>query len=385
MEALKRILFAFVTVVALLAADKDVAQARTKLAALPERANVAIRLDNKGATLIEEERIVTLQKGMNILDFSWKGVSIDEDSIIFSILSHPDKVRLISVSYPPNESALVWNIYSEGAFDERVRISYLLSNIDSLMAYTGITDTYEQKIDLKGFLVVRNFSGEDFSGAKIVPGYGKDVNEDIAHEETRQVQVLDIKDIPVKKVWLFDSSKEPWDPVNERTNVGIPVYYYILNDKTNGLGNYAMPRGKVRLYQKDGHGGNIFLGEDYMQVIPIGEKMKVYIGDSRDIVVTQKKMDETILNERWKEVHGARTRVMYDSEEVIKATMENRENKKAALTMREHLPREWEMLDCNMKYKKTSFDTIEFEVELPPHGKEELNMHYIIRNIGKTR
>ena len=358
-----------------------VAQARTKLAALPERSNVAIKLDNKGATLIEEERVITLQKGMNKVDFSWQGVSIDENSILLSILSHPDKVRLISVSYPPKESALVWEIYSEGAFNERVRISYLLSQIDSLTAYTGTTDADEKTMELKGFLIVRNFSGEDFSGAEIAPGYGSDVKENIADEETRKVQVMDVKDIPVEKVWLFDSRKQPWEPDRERTNVGIPVYYRILNNTANGLGAYAMPAGKVRLYQEDGHGGSIFLGEDNSPVVPVGEKMKIYIGDSRDIVVTQKKMERKILNERWKEVNGIRKRVKYDLEETVKATIENHKNKKATLTMLEHLPREWEMIECNMKYKRKSFDTIRFKVELPPDGKKELTMHYIVRNI----
>ena len=50
--------------------------ARIKLVALPERAATVIRLDNPRATLIEEERVLTLQEGLNKVDFSWKGVSM---------------------------------------------------------------------------------------------------------------------------------------------------------------------------------------------------------------------------------------------------------------------------------------------------------------------
>jgi hypothetical protein len=53
--------------------------------ALPERGKTIIRLDNPKATLIEEERVLTLQKGVNKVDFSWKGVSIDVDSIRLTI------------------------------------------------------------------------------------------------------------------------------------------------------------------------------------------------------------------------------------------------------------------------------------------------------------
>src|SRR4030065_951770 len=89
-----------------------ICQARIKLVALPERAATVIRLDNPQWTLIEEERVLTLQSGLNKVDFSWNGVSIDADSIRLRSLDHPDKVTLLSVSYPPNEAALVWDISS---------------------------------------------------------------------------------------------------------------------------------------------------------------------------------------------------------------------------------------------------------------------------------
>ena len=90
-------------VIVLLMAGSTVCQGRIKLVALPERAATEIRLDNPMATLIEEERVLTLQQGLNQVDFSWKGVSIDEDSIRLKALDHPDKVTLLSVSYPPGE------------------------------------------------------------------------------------------------------------------------------------------------------------------------------------------------------------------------------------------------------------------------------------------
>lgn len=131
-----------------------IAQGRIKLVALPERAATVIRLDNPQATLIEEERVLTLQKGLNKVDFSWKSVFIDADSIRLQALDHPDKVTLLSVSYPPNEAALVWDISSDGDYAETVRISYLLSNIDRLITYKAVADKQETKVDLKSFMSV---------------------------------------------------------------------------------------------------------------------------------------------------------------------------------------------------------------------------------------
>jgi hypothetical protein len=59
-----------VTAIVVLLALVGIAQARIKLVALPERADTVIRLDNPRATLIEEERVLTLQQGLNKVDFS---------------------------------------------------------------------------------------------------------------------------------------------------------------------------------------------------------------------------------------------------------------------------------------------------------------------------
>ena len=113
--------------VALVTVFVQVAEARVKLVALPERARVVVALDNPGATLVEEERLITLQKGVNKVDFSWKGVSIDASSIQVRMLSNPDSTIVLNTSYPPNENALIWEISSAEAREERVRLSYLLS------------------------------------------------------------------------------------------------------------------------------------------------------------------------------------------------------------------------------------------------------------------
>src|SRR6188472_2695543 len=88
----------------------DAALARVKLITLPVRERVEIQLDNEQATLVEEERIVPLVEGENQVDFSWANTQIDPGSIVFRVLGGAGKdapdVNVLSVSYPPNESAL---------------------------------------------------------------------------------------------------------------------------------------------------------------------------------------------------------------------------------------------------------------------------------------
>ncbi len=364
------------------------AQARIKLVALPERAATVIRLDNPNATLIEEERVLTLQKGLNKVDFSWKGVQIDEDSIRLESLNHPADVTLLSISYPPGEAALVWEINSTGDFAETVRISYLLSNIDRLITYKAVANKAETFVDLKSYLVLRNFSGEDFKKARVLLDYGEAFEQGIDHEETKQMLFVSEPNVPVRKIWTFDAASLPWDPEQlNNENVGIPVSYEVVNNDKSGLGEFALWGGKARLFQQDGHGSTIFLGEDNASLVPVGEKMELYIGDSRDIVVTQRKMKDAQIEIR-KNNDGAV--VLFDTDELIKAKIENFKDSPAALTMIQHIPGQWDMEECNLKYTKKDASTLKFEIELPARtekgpGAKELTMHYHRRNVQPGR
>jgi len=371
------------TAILLLIMCGGICQARIKLVALPERAVTVIRLDNPQATLIEEERVLTLQKGLNQVDFSWKGVSIDEDSIRLKALDHPDKVTLLSVSYPPGEAALVWEISSDSDYAEAVRISYLLSNIDRLITYKAVADKKETAVDLQSFLVLRNFSGEDFARARVLLDYGQAFEQGISHEETKQMLFLKADKVPITKVWTFDAARLPWDPEKLDQNVGIPVSYRIVNDPNSGLGKFALWGGKARIFQDDGHGSTIFLGEDVTAVVPVGQKMELYIGDSRDIVVTQRKMKDLQINQQKNNDDRV---VLYDTDEEIVAKIENFKDSPAVLTMIQHIPGEWDMEDCNMQYTKKDASTLEFEIKLPARTAEgpavtELKMHYHRRNV----
>ena len=355
------------------------AAGRTKLSALPQRAETIIRLDNPQFTLIEEQRALTLQRGLNQVDFSWNAVAIDPDSIRLSVLDHPDQVRLLNVSYPPGEAALVWEISSDGDFVETVRISYLLRNIDRLVTYKAVADKGETQLDLKSYLILRNFSGEDFERAAVLLDYGKTFEQSIAHEETRQMLFLEAPKVPITKVWTWDSDLLEWDPEQmENRNIGIPVRYRIVNESRAGLGEFALWGGKVRLFQEDGRESTIFLGEDNTQLVPVGQKTELYIGDSRDIVVAQHKMKEERINIRRNRKEQI---VLFDMDEVITARIENFKDSPAVLTMIQHIPDQWVMKSCNLDYTRKDAFTLEFEIKLPARSGDkpavkELKMHY---------
>ena len=358
-------------------AAASTAEARTKLVALPDREATTIRFDNPAATLVEEERTLTLQDGENLVDFSWKGVQIDPDSIRLSILSHPEEVNVLSVSYPPGEAALVWRIHSRGAWEEKVRISYLLSFIDRLISYKGVATRDEKTLDLDAFLVLRNFSGEDFSDAEVYLGQGKPFSGSIAHEETKQVRFMSVEDIPIRKTFTWDARKLPWEPRRVESDVGIPVHYIIENTRESGLGGALLWDGKARIFQDDGHGGNIFLGEDRIAITPVGEEMSIYIGDSRDVSVTQHKTVDRRINPR----PSKHRVVIYDTEERIEAVVENFKDQAVTVDLIQYIPGEWDMVETNEDYEKLDNSTIVYSLDLPAKGKSELSFSYHRRNV----
>ena len=354
------------------------ASARTKLVALPDRENTFIRLDHPDITLIQEERTLPLHKGINKIDFSWKGVHIDADSIRLAILQHPDSTRLINVSYPPNEQALVWEIFSPENRQEKIRISYLLSNIDRVITYEAKTNLHENKLDLSSYLVLRNFSGESFNSAIFQLDYGKDFEKGILDGETRRMLFFDVANLNIRKVFTFNAGIHPWEPQKQTHTVGIPVSYELENAKDNQLGQHALWNGKTRIFQNDLNKSTIFLGEDMASFTPVGQKMVLHIGDSRDLSVTQHKITEERSNIRRNRNNHI---VLYDSNDEIRIEIENFKDTPATLKIIEPMQGEWEIRKSSHDFKHTNSREIEFELTVPAKGKTTVTYSYVRQNV----
>ncbi len=360
------------SVAALMVASSSL-PARVKLVALPERARVVVSLNNPDATLVEEERIVTLQKGVNKVDFSWRGVQIDASSIQARMLSHPDKVLILNTSYPPNENALIWEITSPVAQEERVRISYLISGFGRDVVYKAVSEPDETALTLRNYLRLRNNSGEDLTEAEIGIGYGANFKKTIAHEEVLEVLSERIETLPIKKVLTWDAATLPWDPEYQKATVGIPLSYVIKNDKASKLGTHTLLPGKVRIFiktkeqaDKDGDKpgeGVAFTGEDWGTLTPVDRELKLYIGQSRDVKVTQRQTKKDRTNIRRN--NNGNQDVVWDTDDVYKIEIENFKKTVIDLVVVEHLPGYWKMVESTHKFEKKDAFTIEYKLTLP--------------------
>jgi len=355
--------------------------ARVKLVALPERARVVVSLAHPDATLVEEERVLTLQKGVNKVDFSWAGVNIDPGSIQIRMLSHPDKVPVLNTSYPPNENALVWEISSPAAQEERVRISYLLSGLNRDIVYKAVAEPDEKAMTLRNYLRLRNDSGEDLTDAEIGIGYGEQFKKSIANEEILEMQSEKIELMPVSKVLTWDAATLPWDPEYEKKTVGIPLSYVFTNSVSGKLGTHTLLPGKARIFIRTGD--NVaFTGEDWVQLTPVDRETKLYIGQSRDVKVTQRKVKEDKQNMRRNTGNAV---VLWDTDEEIKIEIENFKKDDVNLVIIEHIPGYWKLVKSSHEFVKKDAFTIEYRLTLPKEStgnkKTTVTLNYNLLNV----
>jgi hypothetical protein len=361
-----------------------VAQARVKLVALPERARVVVSLSHPDATLVEEERLLTLQKGVNKVDFSWRDVQIDPTSIQVRMLGHPDKVLVLNTSYPPNENALVWEISSPAAQEERVRISYLLRGLNREVVYRAVAESDEKAMTLRNYLRLRNDSGEDLTDAELAIGYGASFKKTIASDEILEMLSEKIELLPVRKILTWDAATAPWDPEYQKQTIGIPLSYVFTNSVAGKLGQHALLPGKTRIFikTKDAGDGVAFTGEDWLQLTPVDREVKLSIGQSRDVKVTQRKVKEDRTNLR----RNVRNEVvLWDTAEEVKIEIENFKKEAANLVVIEHIPGYWKMEKSSHEFVKKDAFTVEYNLTLPKETtgdkKTVVTFHYNRLNV----
>ncbi len=386
--------------VALVVALPSTALARIKLITLPVRERVEIQLDNPSATLVEEERIVPLVRGVNQVDFSWANTQIDPGTIVFRVLggighhvpmvvgakadAKPDAkespaldVKVLSVSYPPNEASLVWQVSASGSGSARVRISYLLGNMNKSFNYRAIAANDEKTLVLSEYIRIHNLANESFGSTGLWAGFGPRFLKPIGINETKEMLVEKFAEVPVKKTYTCDPQAHGYldRPQNKLL---VPMHYVLKNDKANHLGAAPLQYGKVRIFQEDGHGGTAFIGEDWGKFTPLDDEMRLYVGVAQDVVVKR-----TIDKNEQRRIAGN----LYDREVVVKFEIENFKDKAVVLDVAENVRAirnelygdngrdvQWELGNSTTFGKpdkeKSSFGQLLFHVPLPARGAD---------------
>ncbi len=373
-----RLLYPLGVLLLLGAAPLD-ALARIKLTTLPVRERVEIQLDHPHIALVEEERIVPLVKGVNQVDFSWANTRIDPDSLVLRILpppaDQPLDARVLSVSYPPKENALVWAVSASASGAARVRISYVLGGLGKDFHYRAVADRDEKTLNLAQYLRVNNNANEAYDAAEFWAGVGERFAKPLGLSETKEVQLGRFAGVPVRKTYTSHPVEFGYlDRARDKLNV--PMHYVIKN-AGGPLGQEPLPEGKARIFQDDGKGGSAFLGEDRGKFTPPDDELKLYLGLARDIAV-RRTVDR---NERQR-IAGN----LYRYEVTLKYEIENFKDAPATLDIAESVRQirdeirgvvdrdpEWQLGDGSLRDpdpEKSDADKLLFHVDLPARAAD---------------
>jgi len=370
------------------------ALARIKLITLPKRERVEIQLDQPNVTLVEEERVVPLLKGVNQVDFSWANTAIDKDSIQFRALADPEGIKVLSVSYPPNENALVWQVSAAQSGPARVRISYIIGQLNKSFEYRATAAHDEKSLLLSQYVKLQNLANEDFGDAGLWAGFGDHFLRPIGINETKQILSARFAEVPIQKTYTASLSEFGYLDEPQK-KLRIPMHYVLKNDKEHKLGQFPLMPGKARIFQDDGKGGEAFVGEDWGKFTPMDDEMKLYLGVAKDIVVKR-----VIARNDRKVLAGN----LANQDVVIQYEIENFKDSAVTLDVIELASAvrnetrgdtkrdvEWELgsettLPGGLDAEKSTFDKLVFHVPLKPRAadgtaeKLVLKLHLVIKN-----
>lgn len=313
---------------------------------------------------------------------------------------------------------LEWLISNTKEGVHKTELSYLAGQLSWSCNYVAVLDKSDSNLDLTGWVTLTNNSGTTFknAGLKLVAGdvnivrqrfegdmmmksavaaeaaqpqftqtelfeyklYSLQRKTDLAHNETKQIELTSSKNVTAKKVFIYDGLADNWrywannysyrsqGSFGQQSNPKVGVFVTFKNDQKSGLG-IALPKGKVRVYKRDTDGKEQFIGEDEIDHTPKDEELKLYLGNAFDIVGERVQKD-------FKTISSGRV-----VEETIEIKVRNHKNETVDVMVYEHPWRwsQWEIVKASAEWEKVDQSTIKFPVKIAKEGEKVLS--YTIR------
>lgn len=320
---------------------------------------------------------------------------------------------------------LNWQLETNEPGSFNAEISYVSSGMSWQSDYNLVVSDGGGKIDLLdmvGWITMRNQSGKTFENAQIKLMAG-DVNKiqaptpasrvygaaakaleardemapvvreksfdefhlytlqrpaTLRDQETKQVEFVRSTGVHAQRIYVYDGAQLAQygyypdqliqDPgYGTASNTKIWVMEEFKNSDANHLG-IPLPKGRLRFYRRDTDGHLEFIGENTIDHTPKDEMIRVYTGNSFDVVGERKRTDFHIeSSQRW----------MDESFEI-----HVRNHKKEAVNVRvvEHLFRchNWKLSQQSHKSEKKDAQTIEFPVSVAADSEQVItySVHY---------
>ena len=310
--------------------------------------------------------------------------------------------------------SLLWLLDAERAGRQSVEVSYLTGGMTWSADYVAVVDATERRVDLTGWVTLKNESGAAYDAAQLqlMAGnvrtvtdwnrralgdraivleslvstadgrqfaeeaffeyhlYTLDGRTTVAQNETKQMTLLSAQGAAVTRRLVFDS-RRAWGWWGHQ-NAGAPsrtdpvkasIVLEMENRQSNGMG-MPLPAGVIRLYKADGRGNQQFLGEDRIEHTPRDEMVRLVVGEAFDVVGTRRVVADRRTGDRSREI----------TQEI---SIRNHKATDADVLIAENFGSEWRILESSHRHERKDAGTAHFDLRVP--ANTEVKVTYTVR------
>ena len=323
--------------------------------------------------------------------------------------------RLVYPDVPANlrdRPTLVTQLHSDQGGKQQIELSYLTSGLSWAADYVAQLDAKGERLDLSGWVTLTNRSGATYRQARlqlvagdvnqvrqVVPMardfmmekgmvaaaasmqeeslfeyhlYSLDRPTTLADNQTKQVSLLGAAGVPVTREYLLRGGdyyyRDRFDSLGDQLKVG--VFLELVNSEKAGLG-MPLPKGIVRVYQKDSRGNAQFVGEDRIEHTPKNETIRLKLGDAFDVTAKRKQTDFKKL--------GGDGRYNYVFESAYEIVLKNAKSEAVTVKVAEPLPGDWEIVKESHPHEKAASGLALWSVPVPAEGSATLTYRARVR------
>jgi len=348
-----------------------------------------ILLLNQNLALIEQKKVIILNKGVNQLNFS----SVDEEIILESVYPQLKGCRFLEQKFLP-PFTLVWKVESEIKGGAELKITYLTRGISWKINYQMEIDGEGKFLNLFAWLSLENKGGvnwwdtdlaflrdlifnrqqEDKKEEKpVVINYHSNMSVtkqkekllfflnkpiSLGKNETKTFLLFSLFKMPFEKIYLFDGERYG-DVVREELSFTNPF------EKTS---NFFLPEGTVYIYKTSPEGRKFYLGSEKLAQIPPGGEARIYLGPARGITAQriQTFYREVQLSPVEKRVYKKEVAREYE----YRLVLFNSRSIPVKVKIIEHFYDLWEILESDPPVDEEKKDKIIYQIEIPPQSQK---------------
>lgn len=334
-----------------------------------------------------------------------QGVVLEVDGRIEVLRDDGVPTRVIFDEVPSNlrpRPTLSVTLDAQGAGQRDVTLTYLTTGLQWKADYVARFDEANGRLDLTGWITLTNQSGVTFTNAdtNVVagdvslvdqnPSYGRGYPQPprnvrgngteaggaqgvgdvyiyplpepvtVANNQTKQVGLIDVSNVPASKRYLFQSDWIRTEEEPRAADVGV----LFSNGSASGVGT-QLPAGVARVYVNDASGEPRFVGEDQVPHTPTGSDIVITTGQAFDVTVQPRVVSS--ISEPTSGYYRTRTR------HVVEYTVRNARSQPVIVEVRQRgLGRDTRLSNQSIEGELRDRNTIVWSVPVPANGETKL-------------